>query len=146
MKNVMMRLFILKGQLGYVDKVFSQLKKKESVLPKVRIREQRVPAIGDKFCSRCGQKGTVGSLIPEENMPFTKDGIKPDIIINPHAIPSRMTIGQLVETLMAKLGIDLGSFMDCTAFNTSSDKISTVTRLLSENDYHSKEKKYYTML
>jgi DNA-directed RNA polymerase II subunit RPB2 len=127
-----------KGQLGYVDKVFLSTEEEGKRIAKVRIREQRVPAIGDKFCSRCGQKGTVGSLIPEENMPFTKDGIKPDIIINPHAIPSRMTIGQLVETLMAKLGIDLGSFMDCTAFNTSSDKISTVTRLLSENDYHSK--------
>jgi DNA-directed RNA polymerase II subunit RPB2 len=126
-----------KGQIGYVDKTYVSTGEEGERLAKVRMREQRIPAIGDKFCSRCGQKGTVGTIIPEENMPFTKDGVRPDIIINPHAIPSRMTIGQLVETVMSKLGVHLGSSMDSTAFNTSHDKIKIISELLSENDYHS---------
>ena len=85
-----------KGQLGYVDKAFITDGDEGFRIAKIRIREERIPMQGDKFCSRCGQKGTVGLIIPEENMPFTADGIRPDIIINPHALPSRMTNGQLV--------------------------------------------------
>jgi DNA-directed RNA polymerase II subunit RPB2 len=84
---------------------------------KTRIRALRKPIIGDKFSSRCGQKGTIGNIIADKDMPFTKDGIKPDIIINPHAIPSRMTIAQLKETALGRLLVELGLYGDGTGFN-----------------------------
>ena len=113
-----------KGQLGFVDKSFIT-EGEEGFRVAVRVRHERVPAIGDKFCSRCGQKGTIGLVIPEENMPFTKEGIRPDIIINPHALPSRMTIGQLVETLMGKACAMYGGFGDCTAFMNKGQKATS---------------------
>jgi len=90
---------------------------------KVRIRAVRKPVIGDKFSSRSGQKGTIGNIIPEEDMPFTKDGIRPDIILNPHAIPSRMTIAHLKETVLAKVLLELGLFGDGTSFGELSINI-----------------------
>jgi DNA-directed RNA polymerase II subunit RPB2 len=126
-----------KGQMGYVDKSFMTEGEQGFRIAKVRVRNERIPAIGDKFCSRCGQKGTIGLVIPEEDMPFTADGIKPDIIINPHAIPSRMTIGQLVESLMGKACVLQGAFGDCTAFVNKSDMPKVFGQLLTENGYHS---------
>ena len=126
-----------KGQTGYVDKSFMTEGEQGFRIAKVRVRSERIPAIGDKFCSRCGQKGTVGLVIPEIDMPFTADGIKPDIIINPHAIPSRMTIGQLVESLMGKACLLQGAFGDCTAFVNKSDMPKVFGNLLTENGYHS---------
>jgi DNA-directed RNA polymerase II subunit RPB2 len=126
-----------KGQLGFVDKSFISEGEEGYRLAKVRIREERIPAMGDKFCSRCGQKGTVGLIIPEENMPFTDEGIRPDLIINPHALPSRMTIGQLVETLMGKACAIYGGYGDCTAFINKGPKYETFGRMLKDIGYNS---------
>ena len=100
----------------YVDKNMLSKNGDGYNICKVKIRAVRPPRIGDKFSSRHGQKGTIGNIIPEEDMPYTQNGIKPDIIINPHAIPSRMTIAQLKETLMGKILVELGLFGDGTSF------------------------------
>ena len=100
----------------YIDKNYIDRNGDGYNFAKVRLRTVRKPVIGDKFSSRHGQKGTIGNIIPEENMPFNEDGVKPDIIINPHAIPSRMTIGHLKETLLGKTLLSLGLFGDGTAF------------------------------
>jgi DNA-directed RNA polymerase beta subunit len=126
-----------KGQLGFVDKAFMTEGEKGFRIGKVRIREERFPSIGDKFCSRCGQKGTVGLIIPEKDMPFTKDGIRPDIIINPHAIPTRMTIGQLIESLMGKACVLHGGFGNCTAYTNNGTKHESFGSILTEYGYHS---------
>ena len=100
----------------YIDKNFINRNGDGYSFCKVRLRTVRKPVIGDKFSSRHGQKGTIGNIIPEENLPFMSNGLKPDLIINPHAIPSRMTIAQLKETLLGKVLIELGLFGDGTSF------------------------------
>jgi len=100
----------------YIDKNYIERNGDGYNFCKVRLRAVRKPVIGDKFSSRHGQKGTIGNIIEEADMPFTKSGLKPDIIINPHAIPSRMTIAQLKETLLGKVLIELGLYGDGTSF------------------------------
>jgi DNA-directed RNA polymerase II subunit RPB2 len=126
-----------KGQLGFVDKSFITLGEEGFNIAKVRIREERIPAIGDKMASRAGQKGTLGLIIPEQDMPFTDDGIRPDLIINPHALPSRMTIGQIVESLFGKVCASYGAFGDCTAFQVKGSNYSTYAPMLVDQGFHS---------
>ena len=129
-----------KGQIGYVDKTYITEAANPDIpsrIAKVRIREDRAPNIGDKFASRCGQKGTVGLIIPEKDMPFTADGVRPDLIVNPHAFPSRMTIGQFVETIMAKACVVYGAFGDCTAFVNLGNKHATFGSMLQKENYSS---------
>ena len=100
----------------YIDKNYTGRNGEGCNFAKTRVRTLRKPVIGDKFSSRHGQKGTVGNILAECDMPFTKDGIRPDIIINPHAIPSRMTIAHLKETMLGKVLVELGMFGDGTSF------------------------------
>ena len=118
---------------SYIDKNFVDRNGDGYNFCKVRIRTVRRPVIGDKFSSRHGQKGTIGNIIPECDMPYTAEGLKPDIIINPHAIPSRMTIGQLKETLLGKVLVELGLFGDGTSFGDLS--IETIRKELTKVGY-----------
>ena len=120
----------------YVDKVYMGRNGDGYQFAKIKIRAVRKPVIGDKFSSRHGQKGTIGNIIPEADMPFTSSGIKPDIIINPHAIPSRMTIGQLKETLLGKVLLEVGLFGDGTSFGDL--HINDIAKHLQEYGYESK--------
>ena len=126
-----------KGQAGYVDKSFMTEGENGKRLAKVRIRHDRIPAIGDKFCSRAGQKGTIGIILNEEDMPYTEDGIRPDIIVNPHALPSRMTVGHLVEVLIGKVAAINGGLGDCTAFANKGPKEQRFGEILTANNYNS---------
>jgi DNA-directed RNA polymerase II subunit RPB2 len=124
-----------KGQHGIVDSIYKYTTNKGTQGTKIRIVELRLPVLGDKFSARHGQKGTCGALIKEEDMPYTSSGLKPDMVVNPHAFPSRMTIGQFIECMSNKVGSNLGCLIDATAFSTQ-NRILDTKEILIRLGYH----------
>jgi len=124
-----------RGQHGIIDSVYRYVTRDGLRGVKIRIAENRVPVLGDKFAARHGQKGTCGFRVPEIDMPYTKSGQRPDLIVNPHAFPSRMTIGQFVETMSTKLGIHMGTLVDATPFSTQ-NRVTEVRDLMIKAGFH----------
>ncbi|XP_069128517.1 DNA-directed RNA polymerase III subunit RPC2-like isoform X2 [Argopecten irradians] len=127
---------------SYIEKVLITSNPEEAFLIKMLLRQTRRPEIGDKFSSRHGQKGVCGLIVPQEDMPFTDLGICPDIIMNPHGYPSRMTVGKLMELLGSKAGVLDGKFHYGTAF--SGDKVEDLSADLIRHGFNYLGKDYVT--
>ena len=129
---------------AYIDKVLLAAGEDgdQQMIVKVLFRETRRPELGDKFSSRHGQKGVVGLIVGQEDVPFTDRGICPDIIMNPHGFPSRMTVGKLMELLSGKAGVNHGSIRDATVF--AGDTVKAMSEMLVRYGYNYSGKDYLT--
>ena len=129
-------IIVKKGEEGFIDRIFKSTTPNGYQLIKIVIRKVRIPEVGDKFASRAAQKGTVGMVYNQEDMPWTQSGMVPDIIINPHCIPSRMTINQLLESVLGKSCAIEGDYGDATPFTSSSvDVAEKICDRLGMNGY-----------
>lgn len=104
------------NEQGWLDQVSDCMNHDGVRVIKIRIRIPRIPKVGDKFASCCAQKGTVGLIVPPEDLPFDKHGMQPDLLINPHCIPSRMTVNNLLEIFFNKLYVTKGIKYDATHY------------------------------
>jgi DNA-directed RNA polymerase II subunit RPB2 len=123
-----------RDQRGRVDAVYRFSTQDGLRGIKIRISEERYPVLGDKMGSRHSQKGTVGMILPEEDMPFTARGLRPDIIFNPHAMPTRMTIGQWLESSYSRLALKQGAFIDATPCTTK-ERVKTLKAILTSQGF-----------
>jgi DNA-directed RNA polymerase III subunit RPC2 len=126
----------------YADQVMIASTEKDDMLIKVLLRQTRIPEVGDKFSSRHGQKGVCGIIVHQEDMPFTDQGICPDIIMNPHGFPSRMTVGKMIELLSGKAGVLEGKLQYGTAFGGS--KVEDMSQILMDAGYSYSGKDFLT--
>ena len=127
---------------AYADQVMIAGTETDDILVKVLLRQTRIPEVGDKFSSRHGQKGVCGIIVQQEDMPFTDQGICPDIIMNPHGFPSRMTVGKMIELLAGKAGVLQGKLQYGTAFGGS--KVEDMSRILMDAGYSYSGKDFLT--
>jgi DNA-directed RNA polymerase subunit B len=124
---------IRQEEKGTIDAVFITEDAQGNKIVRVKTRDLRIPELGDKFATSHGQKGIIGAIVPENDIPFTSKGIKPDVIFNPHSIPSRMTVGYLIELLAGKVGCISGKIMDGTGF--SGQKITDLEDSLKQEGF-----------